>query len=174
MTHLTRAGVTPYRYANMASIHRDRDKPNWFCQFYDPEGYRRNRTTGTENPKIARTICVNIERAATLARHNRLSNEKGLKLIRETCAAIADTHGKLAADQAHKILKDNIEEFVKIAGGELTSYTVRGWLQSWLDSRTDASKATMIEYRHEVNGLISWGNGQTSRSLPCSQSKSRT
>jgi hypothetical protein len=62
MTHLTRAGVTPYRYANVASIHRDRGKPNWFCQFYDPEGYRRNRTTGTENPKTARTICVNIGR----------------------------------------------------------------------------------------------------------------
>lgn len=57
------------------------------CAFYDPEGFRRFRSTGTENAKIARTICVNIERAATLTRQGRLANEKALKLVRETGAA---------------------------------------------------------------------------------------
>ena len=41
----------------MASIHKENNKPNWFCHYYDPEGYRRKRSTGTENAKIARTIC---------------------------------------------------------------------------------------------------------------------
>lgn len=157
--------VTLYRYPNMASIHRDGDKPNWFCCFYDPEGYRRKRTTGTENAKIARRICVDMERAATLARQGKLSNEKGLKLIRETCAAIAETHGQLAGDRAHEILKASVEEFIKIAGGEFTSYTVRSWLESWLASRTDASKATMIEYRHEVALFLKYMGARADRAL---------
>src|ERR1041385_4062366 len=114
----------------MSSIHRQTGKPNWFCAFYDPEGFRRFRSTGTENPKVARTICVNIERAATLTRQGKLSNEKALKLIRETCAAIGETHGKLAGDRAHDILKSTIEEFIKIGGGEFTSYTIKSWLDT--------------------------------------------
>jgi hypothetical protein len=39
----------------MSSIHREPNKPNWFCHYYDPEGFRRKRSTGTENAKIART-----------------------------------------------------------------------------------------------------------------------
>ncbi|HUA37056.1 MAG TPA: hypothetical protein VMA35_01500, partial [Candidatus Sulfopaludibacter sp.] len=128
----------------MSSIHRDANKPNWFCCFYDPEGFRRKRSTGTSNAKIARTICVNIELAAALTRQGKLSNEKALKLVRETCSAIAVTHGKLAADDAEKVLNATVEEFIKIAGGEFTSHTVRGWLEAWIKGRTDASKATVI------------------------------
>jgi integrase len=155
----------------MASIHRQPDKPNFFCAFYDPEGFRRFRSTGTDNAKVARTICVNIERAAILARQGKLSNEKALKLIRETCAAIGETHGKLAADRAQEILKGAVEEFVKIAGGEFTSYTVRSWLESWLAGRTDASKATMIEYRHEVNLFLKFMGARAGRPLTTLQPK---
>ena len=138
----------------MSSIHRQSGKPNWFCAFYDPEGFRRFRSTGTENQRIARTICVNIERGAALARQGKLSNEKALKLIRETCGAIEETHGKLAANRAHEVLTMTMEEFVKIAGGELTSYTIRSWLDTWLAGRTDASKATVIESNARVIDLF--------------------
>src|SRR5262245_50459589 len=108
----------------MASIHKNKNGgPNWYCAFYDPEGFRRLRSTGTENPRIARTICVNIEQAASLARQGKLSNERALKLIRETSDAIGETHGPIAKAHAHDVLKTSIEEFVKIAGGELATYT---------------------------------------------------
>lgn len=149
----------------MASIHRQPGKPNWFCAFYDPEGFRRFRTTGTENPKIARTICVNIERASTLTRQGKLSNEKALKLIRETCNAIAETHGKLASDRAHEILKASIEEFIKIGGGEFTSYTIRSWLDNWLAGRTDASKATLLEYRRALDLFLKFLGTRADRPL---------
>ena len=55
-----------------------------------------------------------------------------MKLVRETCDAIAETHGKLAANRAEAVLKPAVEEFIRIAGGEFTSYTVRGWLDSWI------------------------------------------
>jgi len=155
----------------MASIHKIQGKPNFFCAFYNPEGFRRLKTTGTDNIQIARTICVNIERASILARENKLTNEKGLKLIRETCAAIGETHGKLAADRAHSILKGYVEEFIKIAGGELESYTVRTWLDSWLTSRTDASKATQLEYRRAKDLFLNFLGARADRPLTTLQPK---
>ena len=149
----------------MASIHKQTGRPNWFCAFYDPEGFRRFRSTGTENAKIARTICVNVERAAALTRQGKLSNEKALKLVRETCDAIAETHGKLAANRAETVLKPAIEEFIRIAGGEFTSYTVRGWLDSWIAGRTDASKATVIEYRRIIEMFLKFLGARADRAL---------
>ena len=149
----------------MASIHKQAGRPNWFCAFYDPEGFRRFRSTGTENAKIARTICVNVERAAALTRQGKLSNEKALKLVRETCDAIAETHGKLAANRAEAVLKPAVEEFIRIAGGEFTSYTVRGWLDSWIAGRTDASKATVIEYRRIIEMFLKFLGARADRAL---------
>ena len=171
MTRLTSLHVIPYRYTSMASIHKVKGKPNWFCAFYNPEGFRRFKTTGTNNAKIAKTICVNIERASKLAADNKLSNEKGLKLIRDTCVAIEETHGKLAANRAHEILKTYVEEFVKIAGGELTTYTVRSWLDSWLTGRTDASKATLIEYRRIIDLFHKFLGARADRPLTTLQTK---
>ena len=149
----------------MASIHKQGEKPNWFCAFYDPEGYRRFRSTGTSNAKVARTVCVNIERASDLARQGKLSNEKGLKLVREACAGIADTHGKLAADQAESVLKESIEEFVRVAGGEFTSYTIKSWLHTWIEGRTDASKATVEEYKRILDLFVVFLGARADRAL---------
>ena len=154
-----------YRYAYMASIHKQAGRPNWFCAFYDPEGFRRFRSTGTENAKIARTICVNVERAAALTRQGKLSNEKALKLVRETCNAIGETHGKLAANRAEAVLKPAVEEFIRIGGGEFTSYTVRGWLDAWIAGRTDASKATVIEYRRIIEMFLKFLGARADRAL---------
>ena len=106
-----------------------------------------------------------MERAATLARHGKLSNEKALKLIRETCGAISETHGKLAADHAQTVLAGSIEEFVRIAGGELTTYTVRSWLKTWLEGRTDASKATVETYRGVIGLFLKFLGARADRPL---------
>lgn len=155
----------------MASIHKLPGKPNWCCAFYDPEGFRRLRSTGTENPRIAKTLCVNIERASILARQGKLSNEKGLKLVRETGAAIEETHGRLAANLAAEILKSHVEEFIKIAGGELMTYSIRSWLTTWLSGRTDASKATLVEYRRIVDLFIKFLGARADRALTTLQEK---
>ena len=149
----------------MSSIHKQAGRPNYFCAFYDPEGFRRFRSTGTQNAKIARTICVNVEHAATLTRQGKLSNEKGLKLVRKTCEDIAETHGKLAASRAETVLKAAVEEFIKIGGGEFTSYTVRGWFVAWIGGRTDASKATVIEYRRIIDLFLKFLGARSDRAL---------
>jgi integrase len=149
----------------MASIHKQSGRPNWFCAFYDPEGFRRFRSTGTEHAKIARTICVSIEHAATLTRQGKLSNEKALKLVREASAGIGETHGKLAGDRAETVLKTAIEEFIKIAGGEFTSYTIKTWLESWVTGRTDASKATQTEYKRVAELFLKFLGARGDRAL---------
>jgi hypothetical protein len=155
----------------MSSIHKQGNKPNWFCAFYDPEGFRRFRTTGTENPRVARNICSAIERASVLARQGKLSEQKGLKLIRETCAAIEEIDGRLAADAAMRTLKANVEEFVRIAGGELVTFTIRDWLTSWLADRTDASLATRAEYQRIASLFVTFLGTRADRPLAVLQPK---
>jgi len=163
---LTRCNVTLYRYA-MASIHRDTSKKtkNWFCRFYDPEGFRRNRSTGTESNKVADMICGGMERASTLARQGKLSNEKALKLIRETRERIEESHGKLPADSAERVLKGTVEEFVKIAGGELAAYTTIAWLDAWLKGHTAATKGTLKEYQRIVELFLKFLGTRADRLL---------
>lgn len=135
----------------MSSVHKQPGKPNWFCAFYDPEGFRRFRSTGTDHRPTAQTVCSTIERAARLARQGKLSNERAMKLCRDAQKAIEETHGAIVANRAHETIKAACEEFVRAAGGELTAYTVRSWFDSWLNGRTDASKATVAEYRRVID-----------------------
>ncbi len=160
-----------YRYANMASIHKQEDKPNWFCAFYDPEGFRRFKSTGTEDRRAAQKICTEIDRASELARRGKLSNEKALRIIRETAASITETGGKLAGDQAQKVLQSTIQDFVALAGGELTTYTVAQWFTQWLASRTDASKATIITYDGIIKMFLRFLGARSNRALTTLETK---
>jgi integrase len=149
----------------MSSIHKQKGKPCWFCAYYDPEGYRRFRSTTFEEKQVARTICAAIDRASKLARLGKFSNEKALKLVRETRSAIEETHGKLLADRAEKALRPVVDEFVKMAGGELTRYTIESWLETWLAGHTKASKATLISYRGAVDKFIDFLGKRKERAL---------
>jgi len=66
---------------------------------------------------------------------------------------------------------DSVEEFVKIAGGELTTYTIRSWLVSWLAGKTDASKATLVEYRRIVGLFMKFLGARADRALTTLQEK---
>ncbi len=151
----------------MSSIHRQPGKPCWFCAYYDPEGFRRFRSAGTGNRAVASAICTAIERASRLARENKLSNEKAQSLIREIKASVAENpkHGPLVADTAEKTLRPIVEEFVRMAGGELTTFTVKLWLDTWLAGKTDASKATKIEYKRIVDLFAKFLGARADRPL---------
>lgn len=131
----------------MSSIHKQEGKPNWFCAFYDPEGFRRFRTTGTGDRRLAASVCVTIQRLSGLAKQGKLSNEKALKIIREKAAEVEEARGRLPAQSAEKVMQATAEEFIRIAGGELTHYTVKSWLDAWFKGHTDSSKTTRLEYR---------------------------
>jgi hypothetical protein len=155
----------------MASIHKQSGRPNWFCAYYDPESFRRFQSTGTENAKVARIICAAVERASKLARENKLSNEKGLKLIRETCNVIEEGFGKLAANRAQKKLQGFVESFIKIAGGELTTYSIRSWLTTWMEGRTDARESTRADYQRVIKSFLIYMGTRADRALTTLQPK---
>ncbi len=149
----------------MSSVHRHENRACLYCAYYDPEGYRRLRTTGVEDKQVARIICTAIERASKLAKMGKLSNEKALREVGVLRKAVEDTHGKILADRAEIAFRSVIEEFVKLAGGELTRYTIASWLESWLASHTSASKATLVEYRRIVALFIKFLGAKAGRAL---------
>ena len=68
-------------------------------------------------------------------------------------------------------MKNVIETFFKVAGGETTTYTVKSWLESWLIGRTDASKATIVEYRRIINLFVKFLGARAGRPLTTLQPK---
>src|SRR5215831_13186513 len=63
----------------MASIHRQRGRPHWFCAFseFDPQTNRPKRvfrSTRTSDRKQAMEICRAWQKAALLARNGKLSD----------------------------------------------------------------------------------------------------
>lgn len=149
----------------MSSIHRQPGKPNWFCALYDPEGFRRFKSTGTANAHVARTVCGALELASELSRQGKLSEERALKLLRDTARQIGETHGKIVADRAEATLRPVVTHYVKLAGGELATFTVKGWLAAWIAGRTDASKATIIQYRHTEGLFLKWLGARADKPL---------
>ncbi len=155
----------------MASIHKQDGKPNFFAAFYDPEGFRKFKSTGTDNRRVATTIGATLERASRLARDGRLSGEKALKLVREAGLAIGEAHGRIVGDRAEVVLRGTVEQFVKAAGGELTNYTVRSWIDSWLAGRADASAATRQRYAGVIADFLKHLGARADRALTTLQPK---
>jgi len=115
----------------MASIHKEsRGKsPFWYCSFYGADGSRKYKSTKTRSRKEALQICVRWEQAAGQARA-----------------------GSLTAAQARRVLA----EMVLISSGEaLTSYTVEGWLNEWLENKAGCASAnTMLRYRQVIRDFL--------------------
>ncbi len=124
----------------MASIHKDQrgNSPFWYCAFYGADGGRKFKSTKTADRRKALHICVAWEQSASKARA-----------------------GNLTAAQARKVLA----EMVAITSGEaLTSYTVEGWLNEWLDNKAGgASENTMLRYRQVVRDFLK-GMGSRAKS----------
>jgi len=155
----------------MASVHKQPGKPHWFVAFYDPEGFRRFRSTGTENRRAALAIASTVEQASILTRRGRLSNERALKLIRTTAASIGETCGKLEGDRAQRMLEKTFQEFIRIAGGDLATYTVRQWFDSWLAGRTDAAPRTVETYKAITGDFMGFLGARADRALTTLQTK---
>ncbi len=113
----------------MASIFKRPGSPYYFCSFRNPVGTWVKKTTKEKDRKKAQIICVTWEQAANAA-----------------------IKGNLTAVQARKILA----ELVAMSSGEdLTTYTVEGWLNEWLENKAgSASKNTMLRYRQVIRDFL--------------------
>jgi integrase len=97
----------------MASVHKQKGKPFWYCAFTTTDGVRRFRSTKTRNMAQAEAICAAWEKAE---RHGRT--------------------GTLTPDKAREVLAAGLEDIFLVSNREaLKTYTVREWGKQWLESK---------------------------------------
>lgn len=132
------------------SLHRKPDRPYWYAAYtaFDPEtgkSQRVFRSTKTTNKKQAFEICRAWQKAATLARY-----------------------GKLSQDAARSIIAQGVADIFLAANAEaLPSNTIKGWSERWLESkRIEAGESTHARYKRIVERFTDFlGDAQTKRDL---------
>jgi integrase len=131
----------------MASIHRQKGKPNWFCAYtiYDQSGKSKRvfRSTETSNKQQAQQICNTWQRAALKARN-----------------------GELTADSAREVIARGVADVMLASGAELPRHSVRKWCEAWLDAKSiEAESSTHARYRRIVERFLSFLGAKAQRQL---------
>jgi len=131
----------------MASIHRQKGKPNWFCAFtvYDHSGNAKRvfRSTETSNKKQARQVCDTWQRAALKARN-----------------------GNLTADSAREVIARGVADVLLALGAELPRHNVRKWCETWLEAKSiEAEPSTHARYTRIVERFLDFLRAKANRDL---------
>jgi integrase len=115
----------------MASIHKKFRSPFWYCEFRSADGRWLKRSTKLEDRKKALAWCLALQEAQD-------------KISR----------GSPSEAQMREIIGETMK---RITGQELRNYTVRQWLQQWLDSKEGANTGnTVKQYRQAVNQFLAF------------------
>jgi integrase len=134
----------------MPSIHKQKNKPNWFCAFaiWNPETLRSRRvfrSTKTKDKKQALEICRAWHRAALKARN-----------------------GVLNEDSARAIIAQGVSDVLMAASAEsLPSASIKSWCATWLQAKgIETGEATRERYKPIVEYFIGFvGEGKAKRDL---------
>ena len=124
----------------MASVHRQKGKPNWFCSYSiwdaDSNRWRRVfRSTKTNNKRQAREIARTWQKAARKARV-----------------------GSLNADSARAIIAEGVSGVLLATNAEsLPSASIKSWCQSWLQAKTiEISESSLARYRQVIERFVAF------------------
>ena len=117
----------------MASIHKQLNRPYWFCSYTSAGGKRHLKSTKTKNKSQALVICRKWELAAKKAKT-----------------------GSLTPDAAREVIAQGVAEiFVGADGGGLPRATVREWSERWLESKAlESAPATLSRYRGTMDKFL--------------------
>ena len=106
----------------MASLHKQPNRPYWFCAFYQPDGTRAFKSTKKTKRSEAMAVCVEWERAAKLGREGRLSE-----------------------NQARQVVADI---FMKANASALPTSTTKDFLAAWLSRKNlELAESSFVEYK---------------------------
>lgn len=97
----------PEYSADMASLHKQPGKPNWFCAFTTPDAKRHFKSTGTPDKKQASEICRAWAKASLYGE-------------------------KLNAEKAREIIAAGVADVMAASGESLPTATIREWCKRWL------------------------------------------
>lgn len=111
-------------YADMASLHRQPGKPNWFCA-YTVDGARRFRSTKTTDKKQAWQVCNSWAKASALG-------------------------GKLTPEGARSVIAAGVADVLMATGQTMPTATIRAWFKRWLEFKEVENEQRTHE-RYEVS-----------------------
>jgi integrase len=144
----TRLEIILICYPIMASIHRVKGKPNWFCAFriYLPDGTTRRcwRSTMTRDKAAAKEICNAWHRAALRARK-----------------------GKLNEDSARAIIAAGVSDVLLTVSAEsLPSASIKAWGEKWAAARAvEVSEATHARYERVLERFTAFLGDKAKRDI---------
>jgi integrase len=133
----------------MASIHKQRGKPFWFCAFsiWNPDtltSKRVFRSTKTSDKKQAREICRAWHQATLKARN-----------------------GKLSVDAAREVIARGVSDVFTASNVEsLPSASVRSWCETWLEAKSiEAEESTHERYARIIERFTEFLEAKSKRDL---------
>jgi len=110
----------------MASLHKQKNKPNWFCAFTTSDGSRHFKSTGTTDKKQAQEICRAWAKASLYGE-------------------------RLNADKAREIIASGVADVMAAAGESLPSATIREWCKRWLEIKEiENERTTHTRYEQAI------------------------
>ena len=108
----------------MASLHRQHNKPNWFCAFTDSNGKRLFRSTRTSVKSEAEEICRLWDKTSREARRKEISREALKRAVESTLATIMENRG-----------------------GASITITIESFFEEWLlETKPQVSQSTFKSY----------------------------
>lgn len=115
-------------YANllceMASLHGQHNKPNWFCAFTDSSGKSLFRSTRTSIKTEAEEICRLWDKTSREARRKEISREALKRAVESTLATIMENRG-----------------------GASITITIESFFEEWLlETKPQVSRSTFKSY----------------------------
>ena len=132
----------------MASVHRQKGKPNWFCSYSTGTGLDRKRhfkSTGTSNKKQAEEICRAWERAEKIGR----------------------TTGKLTPEVAREVIARGVNDiFAAVNAETMPSATVKAWCKQRLDAKqVEAEPSTVTRYNYALEHFLTFLGAKAERDI---------
>jgi len=113
----------------MASIFKRPDSKFWFCSFRSHDGRWLKKATKERDRARALTICLKLEEAEKSALRGTLTTSHARKLFNEILSKVGDE--------------------------PLENFTIAGWLQEWLTSKSASrTEGTAARYEKPINDFI--------------------
>lgn len=142
----------------MPSLHKQVNKPYWFCAFTTPDAKRHFKSTGTENKSHANKICAGWVKAAELAGQQNLTPDRARQLIEATVADVSESFfsgtmksetlknffevaAKLvdqpgfSKEQLNKLVSRTVRQVAATVGETIPNATIRDWSKRWLENK---------------------------------------
>lgn len=124
----------------MPSIHKRDGRPYWYAAFYNADGTRALKSTGSNDRKEAMHLCLEWAAAAKEGREGRLTEHRARKVIADI--------------------------FARANREAMPAGTVREYLDGWLAKKDlEIAESSMVQYRLAVNSLLDYLKAKKDRPI---------